>query len=125
VQPGESKYEGFRRYGVRVPGLIVSPYAQTGYVSHTVFDHTSVLAFLERKWNLPAMTMRDANANDLTDLLDLTALAAGTPTFPELPALAAPGDTPAALACSTSGPGTVPPAGSVTPAATTSSARRR
>ena len=116
VQPGESEYEGFARYGIRVPGLIVSPYAKTGYVSHTVFDHTSMLAFVERKWNLPAMTLRDANANDLTDLIDLTALAAGTPTFPELPPLAAPGNTPEALACSTKGPGTIPPPGSVTPA---------
>jgi phospholipase C len=116
VQPGEKRYESFRRYGMRVPGLIVSPYAKANYVSHTVFDHTSVLAFVERKWNLPAMTMRDANANDLTDLLDLNALAAGTPTFPALPALAAPGNTPAALACSVTGPGTIPPPGSVTPA---------
>jgi hypothetical protein len=75
-----------------------------------VHDHTSILAFLERKWNLPALTYRDANANDLTDFLDLNALAAGQPTFPELPTLAAPGDTPAALACLSTGPGTIPPA---------------
>ena len=114
VAPGESKYDGFRRYGIRVPGLLVSPYAMTDCVSSTVYDHTSVLAFVERKWNLAAMTMRDANANDLTDMLDLAALAARTPTFPELPPLAAPGDTPSALACSMSGPGTVPPLGSIT-----------
>jgi hypothetical protein len=50
----------------------------------------------------------------VTDFLDLSALAAGTPTFPSLPVLAAPGDTAAALACSTTRPGTIPPAGSVT-----------
>jgi phospholipase C len=32
-------------------------------------DHISVLAMVERKWNLPALTHRDANANDLTDFL--------------------------------------------------------
>jgi phospholipase C len=69
---------------------------------------------VERKWNLPALTYRDANANDLTDFLDLGALATRRPTFPSLPALAAPGDTAAALACSTTGPGTIPPPGSVT-----------
>jgi phospholipase C len=74
-----------------------------------VYDHTSVLAFVERKFNLPAMTYRDANANDMTDFLDMDALTAANPTFPELPALAAAGDTPQALACSTTGPGTVPP----------------
>jgi phospholipase C len=115
VPPGVSSYDGFARYGIRVPGLIVSPYAKRGFVSHTVYDHTSILALAERKWNLPAMTYRDANANDLTELLDLPALAARRPTFPALPRLAAAGDTAAALACSTSGPGTVPPPGSITP----------
>ncbi|WP_249010971.1 alkaline phosphatase family protein [Conexibacter sp. DBS9H8] len=108
VNSGESVYDGFRRYGFRVPCIVVSPYAKRDYVSHVVYDHTSVLAFLERKWNLPAMTLRDANANDLTDFLDLPALAAQAPTFPEFPALAPSGDTPAAQVCQTAGPGTVP-----------------
>ena len=78
------------------------------YVSHIVYDHTSICAFLERKWNLPAMTMRDANANDLTDFFDLEAMARRQPTFPELPALPASGDTPATEACSKTGAGTIP-----------------
>ena len=109
VQPGESTYDGFARYGFRVPSVVVSPYAKRNYVSHVVFDHTSILAFLERKWNLPALTFRDANANDLTDFLDLAALAAGAPTFPELPALAASGENAATRACSVSGAGQIPP----------------
>src|SRR5947209_8088452 len=113
VRPGESLYDGFARYGFRVPSVIVGPYAKPGHVSHTVYDHTSILAFLERKWNLPALTFRDANANDLTDFLDLSALAAGTPTFPELPPLAASGENARTLACLRNGPGTVPPPGSV------------
>ncbi len=116
VSPGESTYDGFERYGFRVPGLIVCPYSKRQHVSHTVFDHTSILALVERKWNLPAMTYRDANANDLTDLIDLDALTRSRPIFPALPPLAAPGNTPEALACSTSGPGTIPPPGSITPA---------
>ncbi|MEA2211263.1 MAG: phospholipase [Solirubrobacteraceae bacterium] len=113
VQPTESTYEGFARYGFRVPAVVVSPYAKPRYVSHVLYDHTSILAMLERKWNLPALTYRDANANDLTDFLDLTALARGRPTFPRLPRLASPGNTAAALACSVTGPGTIPPPGSV------------
>ena len=114
VQPGDSTYDGFARYGFRVPSVIVSPYAKPGHVTSVVHDHTSILATIERKWNLPALTYRDANANDVTDFLDLDALAAGRPTFPALPSLAAPGDTTAALACSTAGPGTIPPPGSIT-----------
>jgi phospholipase C len=109
VQPGESTYDGFARYGFRVPSIVVSPYAKRGYVSHVVYDHTSILACLERKWNLPAMTYRDANANDLLDFLDLQAMKRGQPTFPELPPTPAAGNTPARLACSTTGPGTIPP----------------
>jgi len=54
------------------------------------------------------------STNDLTDFLDLSALAARRPTFPRLPVLAAPGNTPAALACSATGQGAIPPPGSVT-----------
>jgi phospholipase C len=110
VQPGELTYDGFARYGFRVPAVVVSPYAKQGYVSHVLYDHTSILAMIERKWNLPALTYRDANANDLTDFVDLQALARHQPTFPALPPLAAPGDT---LACSVTGPGTIPPPGSI------------
>ncbi len=109
VQPGESTYDGFTRYGFRVPSVLIGPYAKRDYVSHVVYDHTSILAFVERKWNLPAMTYRDANANDLLDFLDHDAMGKGQPTFPELPTLAGPGDTPARLACSKTGPGTIPP----------------
>jgi phospholipase C len=124
VQPGESMYDGFARYGFRVPGIVVSPYAIPAAsphgspqgVTHVVHDHTSILAMVERKWNLPAMTYRDANANDLTDFLDMGALAKGRPTFPELPPLASSGMSSATLACSARGPGTVPPPGSVSKA---------
>jgi hypothetical protein len=108
VQPGESTYDGFARYGFRVPSVLVGPYVKPSHVSSVVYDHTSILAFLDRKWNLAAMTYRDANANDLLDFLDLDAMRRGQPTFPEMPKLATPGDTPARLACSKTGPGTVP-----------------
>jgi phospholipase C len=55
-QPGRAAYDGFNRYGFRVPAIVVSPYAKQDYVSHMVYDHSSVLAFVERKFNLPAMT---------------------------------------------------------------------
>ena len=50
-----------------------------GYVSSVVQDHTSITAFVERKWNLPAMTFRDANAAPMTDYFDFRrpAFAAG------------------------------------------------
>ncbi|MHB8330052.1 MAG: alkaline phosphatase family protein [Acidimicrobiales bacterium] len=110
VQPGQSAYDGFCRYGFRVPAVVVSPYAVPAGVTHVVHDHTSILAMVERKWNLPAMTFRDANANDLTDFLAMDALQSGNPTFPELPTLAEPGSS---TNCPLS-PSMIPPAGSIT-----------
>jgi phospholipase C len=111
VAPGESTYDGFGRYGFRVPFALVSPWARPDYVSHRVFDHTSILKLVESKWNLPALTYRDANANAMLDMLDLR-----FPYFLRPPRLAKPlrVTDPGALACSTSGPGTIPPPGSVT-----------
>ena len=60
----------FDRYGVRVPFLVVSPYAKRGHVSHGVYDHTSVLRFIEAKHRLPALTARDANALIPADFFD-------------------------------------------------------
>jgi phospholipase C len=56
--------------GTRVPTLIISPFARRGYVDHTLYDTTSILAFLERRWRLEPLTDRDAHANDLTNAFD-------------------------------------------------------
>ncbi len=69
VKPGDAP-GGYDRYGFRVPLVVVSPWARPGYVSSVVQDHTSITAFIERKWNLPAMTYRDANAQPMTDYFD-------------------------------------------------------
>jgi phospholipase C len=53
--------------GPRVPFLIISPYAQPGYISHTQYEPSSVLKFIEERFNLAPLTERDANANDTTD----------------------------------------------------------
>jgi phospholipase C len=60
----------FDRYGVRVPAIIVSPWARPHYVSHNVHDHTSTLRLIELLNNLPALTGRDANADALLDMFD-------------------------------------------------------
>ncbi len=74
----------YERYGFRVPLIVVSPWAKKGYVSNIVQDHTSITAFIEHKWNLPAMSARDANAHPLNDYFDFKAAA-----FKKPPKLAA------------------------------------
>ena len=81
---------GFDRYGFRVPLIVVSPWARAGYVSSVVQDHTSITALIEHKWNLPAMTFRDANAAPMTDYFNFRRPAfARPPALPGPPGLAA------------------------------------
>jgi phospholipase C len=111
----------YDRYGFRVPTVIVSPYAKRDYVSHVTHDITSILGLVETKWNLPALTYRDANADNLLDSLDLQ----GDPAFMDPPALPEPAlpksATTAALAaqhdqCTEGDPrGPIPPPGAVVP----------
>ena len=105
-----SAFDGFARYGFRVPAVVVSPWARADHVTSVVHDHTSILAMVERKWNLPALTRRDAAAHDLSDFLDLS-----QQSFEEPPTLAQPLAGPAQLACQKDGPGQIPPPGSITP----------
>jgi phospholipase C len=44
--------------------------AKSGYVSHTVYDHTSVLKFIERRYGLQPLTSRDAAASNMLDSFD-------------------------------------------------------
>lgn len=68
---GGSDYPGtYDRYGVRVPFVVVSPYAKKRYVSHTVTDQTSILRFIETRFDLGALTRRDANADPLLGMFD-------------------------------------------------------
>ena len=56
--------------GFRVPCAIVSPFARRAFVAHTLFDHTSVLRFIEWRWGLEPLTERDATANNIAEALD-------------------------------------------------------
>jgi phospholipase C len=81
----------FDQYGVRVPFLAISPFSKPHYVSHTVGDHTSILALIENVFmtaatknndgnkdeddennvgNHPFLTKRDRYANALLDMFD-------------------------------------------------------
>jgi phospholipase C len=68
----------FRRFGVHVPAVLISPRIATGTVlrvpdNTTPLDHTSILKTVERRWNPPALTRRDAAAPDFGAVVTLTA----------------------------------------------------
>jgi phospholipase C len=64
--------------------VAISPYARPGFVSHDAHDHTSILRFIETRFDLPALTARDANAKPLFEFFDFDHPAFLTPpTLPE------------------------------------------
>ena len=52
-----------------MPAVVVSPLIPKGTVDHTRYDHTSILATVERKLGMTALTKRDEAAHDLWHLL--------------------------------------------------------
>jgi phospholipase C len=61
VKPPYVDYDGL---GIRVPLLIISPYAKQGYVTHVQYEHGSILRFIEDNWGLAQLAASDARAND-------------------------------------------------------------
>jgi len=57
-------------FGPRVPLLIISPWAKRGHISHTTLEFSSVLKFIEERFDLDPLTERDQDANDLIDSFD-------------------------------------------------------
>ena len=58
----------FTQLGLRVPALLISPYAPQGVCSD-IFDHTSLLRYVSDKWGLGPLGARTAAANSFTSVL--------------------------------------------------------
>lgn len=73
--PADDDDPNFRRFGVRVPAFIVSPWVEQGKVSSTTFDHTSIIKSIllkfcqKRDGTIPDMGARVTHANHLGSLL--------------------------------------------------------
>jgi phospholipase C len=78
VAPDERAADGFGQLGFRVPALVIGPHVKRGHVCSMTRDHTSVLRHLGNRFDLPALSMRDAAATDLSSCIDETA----APTAP-------------------------------------------
>ncbi|GAC1597577.1 MAG: hypothetical protein NVS3B21_22300 [Acidimicrobiales bacterium] len=102
--PGVLKTDHGQR-GFRVPCFVISPFSRPGFVSHRVYDHTSILRMIEWRWQLPALTIRDATAHNLAEVLDF-----GATTL--APAITLPPDyTPISPPCPPGGVSAPAPAG--------------
>ncbi len=78
---GTTPVQGRCGYGPRQPLLVISPYAQSNYVDHTVTDQTSTLRFIEDNW-LGGQRIAgsfDASAGTLSAMFNFTATPNVTP----------------------------------------------
>jgi phospholipase C len=77
--------------GLRIPLLVISPFAKHGFVDHTRYETVSILRFIEGLYKLPPLNTRDANAlapiSSFRNQPDLVVKAtAGVPFLYQLPA---------------------------------------
>ena len=58
--------------GVRVPGLIISPFVRKGFIDSHEYETVSILKLIERRYHLAPLAARDANSavSDLTPAFD-------------------------------------------------------
>jgi phospholipase C len=68
--------DDFGQLGFRVPCTVMSPYSRQGALASTIapagrfYDHTSILKLIEWRFGLEALTVRDAAAANIVELLD-------------------------------------------------------
>ena len=72
----------FDQYGVRLPGLIISPLIPQNLIDHRTYDHTSILSTLESLFTMPPLTKRDAAARSVCDLMSLKSPRTAPQTLP-------------------------------------------
>jgi phospholipase C len=80
--PDKGGYDMFNLSGFRLPLMVISPYVKPHYVSHTPMDHTAILAFIEKTFNVSPLTSRDKywlDNGDMSDLFDFSAPALLSP----------------------------------------------
>jgi acid phosphatase len=58
--------------GTRIPTIVVSPFAKRGFVDHTVYDTTSILKLITRRFDLEPLPGVRANEGDMTNALDFS-----------------------------------------------------
>ena len=58
--------------GFRVPLIVVSPYAKSGYISHEQHEFGSILKFVEEVFRVKSLGTTDVRSDDLSDCFDFS-----------------------------------------------------
>ncbi len=91
--PYPANCANFNQLGFRVPFIAVSPFSKPHYVSHTVADHTSLLALIEKRFfslagggdTRPHLTARDQYAATPEDMFDFNKAPSKNTSVPTAP----------------------------------------
>jgi phospholipase C len=59
--------KGYGGLGLRVPAIIVSPYARPGHISKTQYEFGSILKYIEQNWDLGSLRTSDKRATSIAD----------------------------------------------------------
>lgn len=79
--------------GPRVPMIVVSPWSKGGWVCSEVFDHTSIIRFIEQRFGVQSSNItpwRRAVCGDLTSAFDFAKANGAQPALPSTKAYAPP-----------------------------------
>jgi phospholipase C len=60
----------FGQMGMRIPAVVVSPYARPGHVDHTIYGFESILKMIRYRYGLAPLTPRDLYANNVAYAFD-------------------------------------------------------
>ena len=99
IFPGSAEYTpGPYGLGARVPMLVVSPWSRGGWVNSQLFDHTSIIRFIEQRFGPDNPLLRESNitpwrravAGDLTSAFDFRSPNRALSTLPSTAAFAPP-----------------------------------
>ncbi len=60
------------KMGLRVPAMLISPYARVGHVNSTVLEHSSIIKFIQNNWKLEPLGQQDKQASDFLTAFDFT-----------------------------------------------------
>jgi len=71
VRPGSTPQQNYTSLGMRIPMVLISPYAIPHNISKTQYDYGSILRFIEETFNLGSLGTTDSSANSLSDSFDV------------------------------------------------------
>jgi phospholipase C len=62
--------QDFGQMGIRIPAVLVSPYARRGHVDHNIYGFESILNLIRYRYGIPPLTVRDKYARNIARSFD-------------------------------------------------------